>query len=74
LAGFGESLAPKSRQTGGEAPPLAPNVPEQPEVIGRYEVEGTEYVMYVDGSIDALTQDGILRFKSMADLKAFFQG
>jgi hypothetical protein len=75
LAEFGESIAPKTLHTSSEAPPLAPHgPPEQPEIIGRYEVEGTEYVMYVDGSIDALTEDGVLRFKSMAELKAFFQG
>ncbi len=75
LAGLGESVVPKSPRTSAEAPPIAPHAPpEQPEIIGRYEVEGTEYVMYVDGSIDALTEDGVLRFKSLADLKAFFQG
>jgi hypothetical protein len=75
LAGLGESIVPKSPRTSAEAPPLAPHTPpEQPEIIGRYEVEGTEYVMYVDGSIDALTEDGVLRFRSLADLKAFFQG
>ncbi len=75
LAGLGESIAPNSPRKSAEAPPLAPPAPpEQPEIIGRYEVEGTEYVMYVDGSIDALTEDGVLRFKSLTDLKAFFQG
>ncbi|MGH6817823.1 MAG: hypothetical protein ACREC1_03510 [Methylovirgula sp.] len=74
LAGFGESISPRSREI-EEAPPLAPYAPpEQPEVIGRYKVEGTEYLMYVDGSIDAQTADGILRFRSLAELKAFFQG
>ena len=61
------------------SPPLAPSSsPEQPEsaepeVIGRYEAEGTAYVMYADGSIDAQSEQGILRFHSLAELKAFFQ-
>ncbi|MGC1369368.1 MAG: hypothetical protein WA831_05955 [Methylovirgula sp.] len=75
LAGFGESVAPQSPEANEDAPPLAPNAPpEQPEVIGRYKVEGTEYLMYADGSIDAQTEEGVLRFKSLGELKAFFQG
>jgi hypothetical protein len=76
LAGFHEATNPGSTEPNG-APPLAPNVPpDQPEleVIGRYEADGTAYVMYADGSIDALSEEGVLRFKSMAELKAFFQG
>jgi hypothetical protein len=78
LARFDAAIAPESAET-EEAPPLAPrSSPEQPagpqpEVIGRYEAEGTAYVMYSDGSIDAQSDEGILRFKSMAELKAFFQ-
>jgi hypothetical protein len=77
LAGFEEAIAPKSPEPREEAPPLAPRVPPeqpQPEVIGRYEAEGTLYVMYADGSIDAQTEEGVLRFRSMAELQAFFQG
>lgn len=79
MARFDEAIAPESGETGEEAPPLAPSSsPEQPEsaepeVIGRYEAEGTAYVMYADGSIDAQSEQGILRFHSLAELKAFFQ-
>jgi hypothetical protein len=77
LADFEDAIAAKSPEPREEAPPLAPNVPPeqpQPEVIGRYEAEGTTYVMYADGSIDAQTEEGVLRFKSMAELQAFFEG
>jgi hypothetical protein len=79
LARFDAAIGPESPETSEEAPPLAPNssaeqpAGPQPEVIGRYEAEGTAYVMYADGSIDAQSEQGILRFKSLAELKAFFQ-
>jgi hypothetical protein len=79
MARFDEAIPPESGETSEEAPPLAPrSSPEQPEspepeVIGRYEAEGTAYVMYADGSIDAQSEQGILRFHSLAELKAFFQ-
>ncbi len=78
LARFDAAIAPESPETSEEAPPLAPNSSAEqsaasPAVIGRYEAEGTAYVMYADGSIDAQSEQGILRFKSMAELKAFFQ-
>lgn len=78
LAGFDASAGPESPETAEEPPPLAPNSPPdrpgpQPEVIGRYEAEGTAYVMYADGSIEAQSEQGIMRFRSMAELQAFFQ-
>ena len=42
-------------------------------VIGRYEADGTSYVMYADGSIEAQTYSGVYRFASMAELKAFIE-
>ncbi len=53
-----------------EAPPTAPSSP----VIGRYDAEGTSYVMYADGSIEAQSEAGVYRFASMAELKAFIEG
>jgi hypothetical protein len=75
MARFDEPVA---SETAEEAPPLAPKSSErressEPEVIGRYEAEGTAYVMYADGSIDAQSEQEILRFRSLADLKAYFQ-
>ena len=43
-------------------------------MIGRYESEGTSYVMYADGSIEAQSAAGIYRFASMAELKSFIEG
>jgi hypothetical protein len=42
-------------------------------VIGRYEADGTSYVMYSDGSIEAQSAAGIYRFASMAELKAYIE-
>ena len=47
--------------------------PSEPAIIGRYETEGTLYVMYADGSIDAETATGIFRFESLAALKAHIE-
>ncbi|WP_158810013.1 hypothetical protein [Beijerinckia sp. L45] len=42
-------------------------------VIGRYEADGTSYVMYADGSIEAQSEAGVYRFNSMTELKAFIE-
>lgn len=51
----------------------AREAPAESAVIGRYESEGTSYVMYADGSIDAQSAAGVYRFASMAELKAFIE-
>lgn len=65
------------------APPLAAPPPpaagapavgegtDAPAIIGRYESDGTAYVMYADGSIDARSERGAFYFRSMAELKSF---
>lgn len=63
-----ETAAPLARQSAPAEPPS-----EEPAVIGRYEAEGTHYVMFADGSIEAQSERGVARFKSMADLKAYFE-
>jgi hypothetical protein len=45
----------------------------QPTEIGRYASAGTTYVMYSDGSIEAENESGVLRFPSMAALKAYIE-
>jgi hypothetical protein len=56
------------------SPPAAPAASEAGlAIVGRYESEGTSYVMYADGSIEARTQHAVLHFKSMAELKAFME-
>lgn len=42
-------------------------------VIGRYEADGTSYVMYADGSIEAQSAAGIYRFASMTELRDFIE-
>jgi hypothetical protein len=66
-----------------EALPAAPREPSPPAVpaageaglaiVGRYESEGTSYVMYADGSIEARSERGVFHFQSMAELKAFME-
>jgi hypothetical protein len=54
-------------------PPLEEPAMEEPAVIGRYDAEGTCYIMFADGSIEAQSEQGVARFRSMADLKAYFE-
>jgi hypothetical protein len=57
--------------------PLRQTVPAASEagfaIVGRYESEGTSYVMYADGSIEARSEHGVFHFQSMAELKAFME-
>ncbi|MGH6835461.1 MAG: hypothetical protein ACREC9_07920 [Methylocella sp.] len=56
------------------SPPAVPSATEAGSaIVGRYESEGTTYVMYADGSIEARTQHAVLHFKSMDELKAFME-
>ncbi len=55
-------------------PPSPDAHPQDSPVIGRYESDGTSYVMYADGSIEAQSPAGVYRFSSMAELKAFIEG
>lgn len=56
-----------------EYPRLAASRDDEPVEIGRYQADGTTYVMYSDGSIEAQSDQGVYRFGSMAELKAFFE-
>ena len=59
-----------------EPPPASEpafTAPAKSKAIGRYEADGTVYVMFADGSIEAQSAQGTRYFKSMADLKASFQ-
>jgi hypothetical protein len=55
-----------------ERPTSAPAA--EPAVIGRYTSGNTTYVMFADGSIEAETPNGVLRFASLADLKVYVEG
>ncbi len=75
--------APRSAAAQPPQPQAARALPERPAetpkrrgedkltVIGRYESEGTSYVMFADGSIDAHSERGGFHFSTMAELKAF---
>jgi hypothetical protein len=58
-----------------ENEPIAPaQAGPEPVEIGRYEADGTAYIMYADGSIDAQSEAGVFRFSSMAELRAYIEG
>jgi hypothetical protein len=44
---------------------------ENPVAIGTYQSGGNTYVMFEDGSIEASTPNGLYRFNSLEELKAF---
>ena len=56
------------------AEPVGGAPPSEPAVIGRYTSGNTTYVMFADGSIEAETPNGVLRFASLADLKVYVEG
>lgn len=55
----------------------APDAPSAGEaglaIVGRFETDGTTYVMYAGGSIEARSERGVFHFKSMAELKSFLE-
>jgi hypothetical protein len=64
---------PESHREAPDTPPPAEPPRAESPVIGRYEAEGTAYIMFADGSIEAQSEAGIFRFASMAELKAFIE-
>lgn len=52
----------------------APLLVLEPVETGRYETDGTTYIMYSDGAIDVQSEAGTYRFASMAELKAYIEG
>jgi hypothetical protein len=42
-------------------------------IVGRYESQGTSYIMYADGSIEARTNHAVIHFKSLDELKSFLE-
>jgi hypothetical protein len=73
--------APRVEEAAIHAPATAPEEPASPRSaveeerveIGRYETEGTLYIMYADGSIDARSAGAVYRFESLAALKAHIE-
>ncbi len=69
---LGRDALPKGEATLPEAPPPAAPKPE-PAVVGRYSSGDTNYLMFADGSIEAQTPEGIMRFGSLTELKRFVE-
>ncbi|MGH6837639.1 MAG: hypothetical protein ACREDT_02325 [Methylocella sp.] len=77
------NLAPAPPLESETLPEVDPREPSPPSVhsaseaglavVGRYESDGTSYIMYSDGSIEARTQHAVLHFKSMAELKTYME-
>ena len=64
--------------------PLTENTPEPPvqpaaepskaaAIVGRYSSGDTNYIMFSDGSIEAQTPDGVMRFSSLVELRRFVE-
>jgi hypothetical protein len=60
-------------ESGTHDAPEALHPAPSPAIIGHYESDGTVYVMFADGSIEARSESGVYRFGSMAELKAFVE-
>ncbi len=67
-----EEPAPPAAEPLPEPEP-APEVPpfDVPTVVGSYASGGHTYVMFSDGSIEAETPEGVFKFGSLDELKAF---
>jgi hypothetical protein len=52
------------------AKPAGEPAKESTAIVGTYRSNGTVYVMYADGSIEADTPEGVFRFGSLEELKA----
>ncbi len=77
---LGEEM-PSDEMPGDDAPGAASGRPqsgkpagepakESTAIVGTYRSNGTVYVMYADGSIEADTPEGVFRFGSLEELKA----
>ncbi|MBV9079274.1 MAG: hypothetical protein JO048_17560 [Methylobacteriaceae bacterium] len=68
-----EPAAPPLRDAGEPASETAPSDIPSPDrqIVGRHQAGENRYVMFADGSIEAETPGGALRFASMEELRAF---
>ncbi len=68
--------APINQNRGGHLPSLEPLEAERPPappptLVGRYSAGGANYSIFSDGSIEAETDEGEFKFKSMNEFKAY---
>ena len=68
---LGRDALPKDEPPPVEAPPSPPQ--PEPAVVGRYSSGDTNYLMFADGSIEAQTPEGVMRFASLTELKRFVE-
>ena len=56
-------------------PPVQPSAEpsKAAAVVGRYSSGDTNYIMFNDGSIEAQTPDGVMRFSSLVELRRFVE-
>lgn len=68
---LGPASHPEALGAGPSAIDAASLASETLTIAGRYDSEGTSYIMYSDGSIEARTDNSVFHFKSMSELKRF---
>jgi hypothetical protein len=69
----GTEARPPESETGDESPSDQAIRGDTLAIVGRYESDGTSYVMYADGSIEARTDHAVFHFKSMDELKTYME-
>ena len=69
-----EPVSPPAPTPVAAAAPRPMPVNPSEEVVGRYESNGSTYVMFADGTIEAETETGVFRFGSLNELKAYLEG
>jgi hypothetical protein len=66
--------SPASEAEQMRAPETEPEAEARPPAVtGRYSSGDTHYTMYDDGSIEAQTPDGVMRFASLIELRRFVE-
>lgn len=70
---LGRDALPKDGAALPEPPAPAAAPKPEPAVVGRYSSGDTNYLMFADGSIEAQTPEGVMRFGSLTELKRFVE-
>ncbi|MDE2363639.1 MAG: hypothetical protein KGM42_13250 [Hyphomicrobiales bacterium] len=65
--------AEAARHTPEHEPEPSHSQHKPPSITGRYSSGDTNYIMYDDGSIEAQTPDGVMRFASLLELRRFVE-
>lgn len=65
---------PRTQEQEADDTPVEPEPPKPPPAVtGRYSSGDTNYVMFDDGSIEAQTPEGVMRFASLVELRRFVE-